>query len=199
MNDCLSKTNPEQQEKLKGQRPKWTSQSREIPPPSPTPSRISSSSSLFWYLFKTEFSICNNVVRRRSLPQATRLWFVSRVFESQGRYMFVGAWALSSVWLTRDTKKMYEASLAHCYLIIGKREPLENGHVNAGKCKAFACSLTSALSTLFCCTDCKAASHYRLCSLSPCMQIPHGTFTRNPVDSYLVFIYVQTRELSCWW
>lgn len=115
-NEWLSQQNkPRAAGESKDQRLKWTSRSREIP----HPRRVSSM--LFWYLFKTEVSICNNRVRQHSLPQAMCFRFIECLWEREEINMFAAVRALSSLWLTQDKKKKHNTSLAHCYLIIQKR------------------------------------------------------------------------------
>lgn len=106
--------------------------------------------------------------------------------------MFVGAWALSSVWLT---KKNHNASLAHCY-IIQKRKLLENElqYVSAGKCKACA---TSAPWMLFYCTDCKAVTHIDSVALVLVCKY-HMEPLLSPVDSHHIFIWVEPRGGKSW-
>lgn len=108
-NEWLSQQNkPRAAGEFKDQRLKWTSRSREIP----HPRRVSSI--LFWYLFKTAVSVCNNRVRQHSLPPAVCFRFIECLWEREEINMFAAVRALSSLWLTRQ-KKMHNTSFAHCY------------------------------------------------------------------------------------
>lgn len=173
MNDCLSKTNLEQRESWKARGP---NEARSL-------ERLLL---LLLYHLLNAFPhpphCSDNVLRRNSAFATT--WFVDArclrqrvcglfcAFESPGQDMFVGVWALSSVWLTRDKKKIIRQALQ----IV---EPSENER-NAGKCKVFVFSLTSTTWMLFYCTDCKAATPFLVLACRYNMEPLH-----NPVESYV--------------